>query len=283
MAKDDEDMTDDQLLAMPTDALPGDLSRLWAVRANALHSRDFNELIAELTGASASHRMIFSAQDPVMKRRLEEEAGRRAAQELQDYMDRSDRLLARIDEQERILAKRRQEIEDKAIKLHDGRRVYVDGNQYRDENGKLLTGIDRDEADALHRGNPQASTWQDKKDIDDRYAEAERLRQKVLADRDAASRGGDITAANDKLTSDEKEFSAQVDARAAQAPTDYGSADYMAAYGDDYQPSTVPAFTKAASASHETIEQPIETETDSTTADAKKAPQPFGQGALKLG
>jgi hypothetical protein len=31
------------------------------------------------------------------------------------------RLLARIDEQEHVIEKRRQEIEDKAIRLHDGR------------------------------------------------------------------------------------------------------------------------------------------------------------------
>jgi hypothetical protein len=53
--------------------------------------------------------MIFRDQDPIVKRRLEEEARRRAAQEMQDYFERSDRLLARIDEQERVIAKRRQE------------------------------------------------------------------------------------------------------------------------------------------------------------------------------
>lgn len=280
MTTHDDDLTDDQLLAMPTEALsPGDLSRLWTARAETIHNRDFNEMIAELTGTSGSHRMIFADQDPVAKRRREIEAARLAAQDLQDYMDRSDRLLARIDEQERVLAQRRQEIEDKAIKLHDGRRVYVDGNQYRDENGRLLTGIDRDEADALHRGNPQASTWQQKKDIEDRYAEAERLRQKVLQDRDAVSRGGDVTAANQNLSADEKEFAAQVEAKAAQAPTDYGSADYMAAYGDDYQMSTVPAFTKAATQTDPPTDKASETETEQT----KAAPQPFAQSAPKLG
>jgi hypothetical protein len=280
---DDDNLTDDQLLEMPTEALPGDLSRLWTARAAAVHNPEFNDLVAELTGASKSHLMIFRDQDPRVKRQREEEAQWRAAREIQDYFERSDRLLARIDEQERFIAKRRQEIEDNALKLHDGRRVYVDGNQYRDENGNILSGSARDEAAELHRGNPQASTWQQKKDIDDRYAEAERLRQKVLADRDAAGRGGDISAANDKLTADEKEFTAQVEARAAQSPTDYGSSDYMAAYGDDYQMSTVPAFTKAAAVTGETIAQASDTETESTTADAKKAPQPLGQGALKLG
>src|SRR5579862_4040377 len=142
---DDDDLTDDQLLGMPTQAVPGDLSRLWAKRANVIYNRELNELVAELSGASSSHRMIFPDQDPVAKRQREEEAARRAAQEMQDYMDRSNRLLARIDEQEHVLAKRRQEIEDKALRLHDGRRVYVDGSNYRDENGNLLTGIDRAE------------------------------------------------------------------------------------------------------------------------------------------
>ncbi len=280
---DDDNLTDDQLLEMPTEALPGDLSRLWTARATAIHTREFNEMVAELTGASNSHLMIFRDQDPHVKRQSEEEAQRRAAQEMQDYFARSDRLLARIDEQERIIGKRRHEIEENALKLHDGRRVYVDGNHYRDENGNFLQGSARDEAAELHSGHPQASTWQQKRDIDDRYAEAKRLRQKVLADRDAVSQGGDITAANNSLTAEEKQFTAQVGARAAKAPTDYGSSDYMAAYGDEYQMSAVPAFTKAASVTRETIAQASDTETESATADAKKTPQPFGQGALKLG
>src|SRR6266852_1700323 len=267
---DDDNLTDDLLLEMPTEALPGDLSRLWTARAAAIHNREFNELVAELTGASNSHLMIFRDQDPRVKRqREEEETRRRAAQEMQDYFERSDRLLARIDEQERIIAKRRQQIEDNAIKLHDGRRVYVDGDQYRDENGNILQGSVRDEAADLHRGNPQASTWQEKKDIDDRYAAEKRLRQKVLQDRDAAERGGDVSYANDKLTAEEKEFTAKVEARAQQAPTDYGSSDYMASYGDEYQISTVPAFTKAAQQTSKQTDNQNETE----TAQTKMVPQ----------
>src|SRR5262249_44051200 len=140
-------------------------------------------------------------------------------------------------------------------------------------------GTARDEAAELHRSNPQASTWQQKKDIDDRYAEAERLRQKVLQDRQDAERGGDITAANDKLTSDEREFAAQVEARAAQAPTDYASSDYMADYGDDYQMSTVPAFTRAAHQTGPQTDKVTETETEQTRAE----PQPFTQNPPKLG
>jgi hypothetical protein len=290
MSESEEDDLDElpegELLTLPDGAIPpGWLTEFFARRAALIHQQDSNELALELSGDSSLHLMIFRDMDPKEKRRRKEEDDRRrllAEQELQEYRERSDRLLARIDEQERIIAKRRQEIEDNALKLHDGRRVYVDGNQFRDENGSILQGSARDEAAELHCGNPQASTWQQKQDIDDRYAEAERLRQKVLADREAAGRGGDIGAANDKLTADEKEFTAKVEARAAQAPTDYGSSDYMAAYGDDYQMSTVPAFTKAASVSRETITQASDTETESTTADIKKTPQPLGQGALKL-
>ena len=276
---------DGELLALPEGSIPqGWLSEFFGRRAALIHQQDTDELALELSGDSTRHLMIFPGMDPKEKRRREEEASRRAllaAQEMQDYEDRSGRLLARIDEQERVIAKRRQEIEDNALKLHDGRRVYVDGTQYRDENGNILTGSARDEAAGLNRGNPNASTWQEKKDIDDRYAEAERLRQKVLQDRDAAERGGDISAANDQLTADEKEFTQQVEARATQQPTDYGSSDYLAAYGDDYQISSVPAFTEAASVKRGTIGQASDTDTESTTADVKRAPQPTGQGALK--
>jgi hypothetical protein len=272
-----------ELMALPEDEIPqGWLSQFFARRAAMVYQRDSIELELELSGQSSRHLMIFAEMDPNEKRRRKEEEDRRrllAEQELEDYREHSDRLLARIEQEQIAIEKRRKEIEDNALKLHDGRRVYVDGNQYRDENGNILSGSVRDEAAELHRGNPQASTWQQKKDIDDRYAEAERLRQKVLQDRQDAERGGDITTANNKLTSDEKEFAAQVEARAAQPTTDYGSSDYMAAYGDDYQMSTVPAFTKAANQTGSQTDKATETETEQ----AKSAPQPFGQGGPKPG
>ena len=282
---DDEELTDDQLLEMPTQAMPGDLSRLWAKRANAIYNRELNELVAELTGASSSHRMIFPDQDPVAKRQREEEAARRAAQEMQDYFERSNRLLARIDEQERVIAKRRQEIEDNALKLHDGRRVYVDGNQYRDEQGQVLEGRDRDEAAALHNQKPHASTWQDRRKTIEEADDLARLKQKVLNDRQEAERGGDVTAATDRLSGYEKEFQNDLETTrteiAAMAPADLAasySTDYMAACGDEYTISTVPAFTKAANQTDQKTDKNADTE----TAQTKMAPQPSGQGALKL-
>jgi len=65
--------------------------------------------------------------DPKEKRRREEEARRRALladQEMQEYRERSGRLLARIEQQQLVVEKHRKEIEDNALKLHDGRRVY---------------------------------------------------------------------------------------------------------------------------------------------------------------
>jgi hypothetical protein len=279
-------LPDAELLAMPGGSIPpGWLTEFFGRKAALIHQQDTDELALELSGGSTRHLMIFPGTDPKEKQRREEEDRRRAwlaTQQLLEYTERSDRLLARIDEQERVIQKRRKEIEDNAIRLHDGRRVYVDGNQYRDENGSILQGPDRDEAAALRSGNPQASTWQQKTEIDDRYQELERLKQKVLQDRQDAERGGDISGANDKLSTDEKEFAAEVETRVEQGPTNYGSADYMAAYGDGLQPSTVPAFTMAAQGALQG-EGATRTETETVSTDNKKTPQPAGQGAPKLG
>ena len=278
-------LPESELLTLPEETIPpGWLSEFFGRRAALMHQQDMNELALELSGDSSLHLMIFRDMDPREKRRRKEEEDRRrllAEQELQEYLDRSDRLLARIEQEQLIVEKHRKEIEDNALKLRDGRRVYVDGSQYRDEQGRVLEGRDRDEAAALHSQKPDASTWQQKQEIDRRYDELDRLKQKVLQDRQDTERGGDINTANGKLSADEQEFAEKVEARAQQAPADYGSSDYMAAFGDDYQISTVPAFTKAAQPDQQ--EDAARSETESASADIKKAPQPSGQGAPKLG
>lgn len=98
-----------------------------------------------------------------------------AEQELQEYCERSDRLLARTEQQQIVVEKRRKEIEDNALKLRDGRRVYVDGSQFRDEQGRVLEGRDRDEAAALHNQNPNASTWQDRQKTIEEADECKRV------------------------------------------------------------------------------------------------------------
>src|SRR5438270_2970010 len=261
--KDDLDaMPDAELLALPGEAVPsGRLTALFTRRAALLHQQELDELALERSGNSARHFIIFPDMDPQERRRREEEEQRRVLQaerEMLEYNERTERLLAQIEAQQRYLIERRQEIEDRALRLHDGRRVYVDGEQYRDELGNVLQGRDRDEAAGQHRQHPNASTWRDKEDIDDQYAEAERLKQKVLKDRAGVERGGDVKEAAGRLSGYEKELAARIEAKAAQPAADYGSADYMAELGGgDWKLSTVPAFTEAAHiALHETRTNP---------------------------
>ena len=253
-----------------------------------IYQHDGNELALELSGDSSLHLMIFRDMDPKEKRRRKEEEDRRrllAEQELQEYRERSDRLLARIEQEQLVVEKHRKEIEDNALKLHDGRRVYVDGNQYRDEQGRVLEGRDRDEAAALHNQKPNASTWQDRQKTIEEADELARLKQKVLNDRQEAERGGDVSAANDRLSGYEKEFQNNLETTrtdiAAKAPADLAasySTDYMAAYGDEYTISTVPAFTKAADG--QTAADRKDTETDNPQT--QNAPRPVGQIAPKI-
>jgi len=57
-----------------------------------------------------------------------------------------DVVIANVDKDLAAILQRRKEIDDRAIKLHDGRRAYVDGDRFRDENGKILQGQDHAEA-----------------------------------------------------------------------------------------------------------------------------------------
>jgi hypothetical protein len=278
-----DNLPEAELLALPGEAIPpGRLTAFFVRRAALLHQHELDELAFERSGNSARHFLIFPDTDPKQRERREEDARRRAwlaEQEMLEYRQGTDRLLAQIEDQQRVIEKRRKEIEDNAIRLHDGRHAYVDGDQYRDEGGRLLEGRDHDEAADQHRLHPDASTWQERQKTIDQAGELERLKQKILKD------GGE-GAPEEKLqtlSGYQQEFQQQIEARAQQAPVDYGSADYMAAYGDDYKLSTVPAFTRAAIASHETTVQSSDTETESDTAETKNAPRPTGQGVLKPG
>jgi hypothetical protein len=293
MSESEEDdfdaLPEGELLTLPGGAIPpGWLSEFFARRAALVHQQDSNELALELSGDSSLHLMIFRDLDPKEKRRRKEEEDRRrllAEQELQEYRDRSDRLLARIEQQQIVVEKRRKEIEDNALKLHDGLRVYVDGNQYRDEQGRVLEGTDRAEAAALHHEKPNASTWQDRQKTIEEADELARLKQKVLNERQEAERGGGVSAANDRLSGYEKEFQDSLETTrteiAAKAPAELAasySTDYMAAYGDEYTISTVPAFTKAADG--QTVADRKDTETDNPQT--QNAPRPVGQIAPKI-
>jgi hypothetical protein len=235
-----DDVPEDELLAIPGEAIPaGWLTAFFTRRAEVLHQRELDELALERSGNSARHYFIFSGMDPKQRQQREDEARRRAwlaEQEMLEYRQRTDRLLAQIEEQQRVVEKRRKEIEDNAIRLHDGRRVYVDGDHYRDGQGRFLEGRDRDEAAALHRDNPEASTWEQKQEIERRAEELQRLKDKVLKDRE----GGEGTPEEkqqrlsgyekelaDKIASRQNAMNAVVPGGHNDSVPDYGSTDYM--------------------------------------------------------
>jgi hypothetical protein len=290
MTDQDDDIPEDKILETPEQAMPGDLSRLWAIHSNVLHQREADELNAELAG-DAAPRMIFPWTSPYEKHRIEEKR-RREQREFEQAMleitERQDQLLFRIEQEQAEIDERRKEIEDHALRLHDGRRVYVDGDNYRDGEGILLTGADHAEAARQHEYRPDASTWAEKQEIDRRADENQKLKEKILKDRESGQRTPQEAA--QRQDGYEKEFAEKVQARqdAMDAPaaagnsqqpvTDYGSADYMA----EYQISAVPAFTAAANPKPAPDRKPADDDTGTAAAELKKTPQPLGQGSPKF-
>jgi hypothetical protein len=299
----DDDMPEDEFLEMPVQALPGDLSRVWAIRSNLLHDREADELSSELAG-DAPARMIFPWTNPHEKRRIEENRRREQLayeEEMLENEQRTERLLLRIDEEQAKIDERRRQIEDNALRLRDGRRAYSDGDRYRDGEGRVLTGADEAEAARQHEYRPGASTWAEKQEIDRRADENQKLKDKILKDGEGGQ--GTPEQAAQRLDSYEKEFTEKVQTRQdamdaaatgandAQPVTDYGSADYMNAFGDGYQISAVPAFTAAASSvSREAIRKLSDDDSGTQTAEIKQESiraegevgnkkAPFDQGA----
>jgi hypothetical protein len=169
---------------LPEQALPGDLSRLWAIRSNLLHQHEADELNRELAG-EAPPRLIFAWTSPYEKHRIEE---KRRSEQLEfeqamlEISEHQDRLLRQISEEQVRIAERRKEIEDNTLRLDDGRRVYVDGDRYRDGEGRFLTGTDEAEAARQHEYHPHASTWAQKQEIERREKDAQDLKDKIEQD-----------------------------------------------------------------------------------------------------
>ena len=157
----DDDISDDELLALPADDIPPSrLVEFFTRRAAIAQERKIAELLLELSGNSARHYLIFPGQDAKEKQRREDE--RRTEEYARAITERQNRLLVQIEERQREVEQRRQEIENNAIRLHDGRRAYIDGDRYRDGEGRALAGADETEAARQHQYQPHASTWQQK-------------------------------------------------------------------------------------------------------------------------
>jgi len=271
-----ETMSEDKLLSLPSGSVPpGLLTLLWSRHADILHQRSFDEYNLELSGASSRRWMLYPGQSAEEKRRIEEELERRRYDEaMLDIQRRSDRLLADIEFREKEIAKRQQEIEDRALRLHDGRRVYFDGSGYRDETGQVLAGSDASEAEVLHREHPDAPTWQERQKTIDERDEMERLRQKVLKEQQEASGGGQGLSAEEmerrrkeaeqRMTGYEREFAEKTNAAKAaiEKQPDIASAydsvsldDYAGPAGGEGR-SSAPDFTRAVAGLTATAEKP---------------------------
>ena len=275
MGQDDDDIPEDKPLETPEQAFPGALSPLWSVRSGLLHQHNADDLTREPAILAIT--------------------------------ERQNRLLRQIEEQQVRIEECRKQTEDDALRLRDGRRVYVDGDRYRDGEGRLLAGADEAEAARQHEYRPDTSTWAQKQDIDRRAADSQRLKDKIEQDRQSGQgtpqeamggrrqTEGSMQAAAQRLDAYEKEFVDKVQERTPQSVTDYGAPDCMNALDEDTQISTVPAFTAAAGVSREAIRKPGDEDTGSAAAELKqeairaegeagnkKPPRPFGQGTPKL-
>jgi hypothetical protein len=291
MSSQDDDIPDDKLLTLPGEAISGsDAPSLRAKRANLQHERDFEEFNREMAG-DAPPRMLFPWTDPREAKRLEEKHRHeqlQIEQEMREIAERQNRLLLQLDEELAEIEERRKEIEDNAIRLRDGRRVYVDGDRFRDEQGRVLTGADEAEATHQHEYRPDASTWVDKQENERREEEAQKLKRKVLKEKESAE--GTPEQQSAQLDSNEKAFAEEVHARqsamsavqatsrTASAIPDYGDGDYMA----EYQLSSAPAFNEASGIAKAVPDkEPKDDDGEAVRQELKQPTQSFGHAAPK--
>ena len=224
MTDDLHQMSEDELLLMP-ELATGDIASLWAIRSNILHARELAEIYNEHQGTTRP-RMLFAWNSPREQEQLDEKRRHEKAeyeQQIRDIAARQDVLLRRIEYEQAVIEKQRQDCEANALRLRNGRLAYVDGDRYRDGEGHLLTGADEAEAARLHEVRPDASTWAQKQDIDRRAIDVKRLKEAVIADNDATLSGRETTdTAQQHLSAYEKQLADNVEERAVRPVTDWG-------------------------------------------------------------
>jgi hypothetical protein len=247
----DQGLSDAELLAMPAENVsPATLTRVWE-----LHARHTQEKAQEaVETAVQQHRQ---ADQKTEHEQEEERRHERVILEYQETMraveQRSDQLLAKIDREERRIEERRREIETRAIRLHDGRRVYVDGEDFRDGEGRALSGSDRTEA--AQKAKPDSAQWADKQRFDDWSREAKQLKGKVhdlrknVSDETYGNKSdgelrGEGRDARDRMTGCEREFTDRLQDRSA-ADTAYGATDYSAFKTTSFAHAIAPGDDKA--------------------------------------
>jgi len=181
---DDPSLSDAELLDMPEQNLPaGILHRLRSRRDNArLRKATQDEYIlqqrgqktkAELDAGDASeYLLVFEQFQETMK----------------DIRYREDLLLAQIEREEKLVRERLEDIDRRAIRLHDGRRAYVGSNRdYLDEHGTVLQGADEDEARRKHADNPNAATWDERASAKEQHEALLQMRKEIFEAREKRS------------------------------------------------------------------------------------------------
>jgi hypothetical protein len=239
-----------ELGSLPDNAVPaGMLTAIWSRRVSLVQQRNAEELVREQDPNYTGPRFLTAGNASAAHQRQQHEKFiRDYEQAMDDIRTRSNALLEQIEEREQQDREHLRQIEQNAIHLRDGRAVYVDHDQYRDERGNVLTGAAATEADQLHKQKLDASTWAQKDVAQHRYDEDEKLRQRVkkLHDDSKGDDGESLTEeqrqaktkdAQNQISEAEKEFDQQTEQSAAErSPTDkvtddtYGADDYMAAY-----------------------------------------------------
>jgi hypothetical protein len=224
---DPDELTEAALLSLP-DSLPAVLQ---ARRADALRRRNAEELAREMIGFFAGSRRLIahSPQEQEQEKERERRAlSRKLAEEEEaqrEFHEREEKFLERLAEAEAEIDCRRNALHARAIRLRDGRTAYVDGDGYRDGQGRELSGDDAAEARTAHKANPRAATWQDHQEIEKEWQEIRALRQRV----ESAEEGRDLKKATGTLAAAEVEFHEKVESRLGGmngGVPNYGSGDY---------------------------------------------------------
>jgi hypothetical protein len=163
-----------ELLEIPESNFgPGLLSALWQRKATVAEERAEAELT--LRHDRFQHMELSKKHDDERFR-----AEVLFHEKMQEIQDRTDQLLIRAQEEERLAKEHMQLVETRALVLGDGRRAYVDGkDSYRDESGAILQGVDKEEAHRLHEARPEAATWSERAGAIQREESTQNLRAKI--------------------------------------------------------------------------------------------------------
>lgn len=202
------ELADDELLNIPLgNLLPGELKRAFRVTAETSAKKQETE-----TRIASTLLAAHQQEEEVAEHEREEHEYREAV------------LLDRIHDREAEIQQEAAVLDERTIKLHDGRRAYVDGDRFRDAEGKELHGADRAQAEIGQLTQPKAATWQEHEELQRRWETTEQLRHKV-----EDLQASDTPGADAALAGYEKEFTAHEAAK--PVVPNYGSSDYMAAFG----------------------------------------------------